>query len=171
MQWAVQNWPITKNGILSLIAWFFKKFYFSIRTFCKELIWCTNYPNVHIHPFRKRWSFIWARSFPVSILKHLWWGVFTKIVYGFYCSFIFVKSSIADIWQVPKYASSFTRNWWSFLSSSNLIICLLENLICYSFFLRIEVYLEPTRTSTTELFCENSERFLTVNYFRKKPQS
>ena len=135
------------------------------------MIWCTNYPDVHVHPFRKRWSFIWARSFPVSILKHLWWVVFTKIVYGFYCSFIFVKSSIADIWQVPTYACSFTRNWWSFLSSSNLIICLLENLICYSFFLRIEVYLEPTRTSTTELFCENSERFLTVNYFRKKPQS
>ena len=24
----------------------------------KELIWCTNYLNVHIHIFRKRWSFI-----------------------------------------------------------------------------------------------------------------
>ena len=34
-----------------------------------------------------------------------------------------------------------------------------------------KVYLEPSRTSTSELFCENSERLLDVNYFRKKALS
>ena len=31
-----------------------------------------------------------------------------------------------------------------------------------------ETYLEPSRTSTMELFCEASERLKAVNYFRKK---
>ena len=49
---------------------FFRKFCFILRTFYKELIWCTNHPNVHIHTFQKRWSFVWGCFFPVSILKH-----------------------------------------------------------------------------------------------------
>ena len=32
-------------------------------------------------------------------------------------------------------------------------------------------YLELSRTSTMELFCENSERPLAINYFRKKAPS
>ena len=35
----------------------------------------------------------------------------------------------------------------------------------------IEVCLEPIKTSTTEVFCENSQRLLDVNYFRKKAPS
>ena len=31
-----------------------------------------------------------------------------------------------------------------------------------------EAFLEPSETSTIELFCENSRRFLTINYFRQK---
>ena len=31
-----------------------------------------------------------------------------------------------------------------------------------------EVYLEPSLISTVEVFCENSEQFLGVNYLRKK---
>ena len=49
--------------------YFFWAFCFSIRTFYKELIWSTNYPNVHIHTSQKCWSFIWGCFFPVSILK------------------------------------------------------------------------------------------------------
>ena len=49
----------------------FRKFCFCLRTSCKELIWCTNHPNVHIHSFRKCWSFIWGSFFPVSILKYI----------------------------------------------------------------------------------------------------
>ena len=45
------------------------KFCFSKRTSYDELIWCTNYPNVHIHAFCKRWSFIWRCFFPASVLK------------------------------------------------------------------------------------------------------
>ena len=32
----------------------------------------------------------------------------------------------------------------------------------------IETYLEPSRTSTMEVFCENSWKLLAVNYFHKK---
>ena len=117
-------------------------------------------PNVHIHTFRKRWRFIWACSFPLSILEHLWWSVLAKIVYGIYISIFFVKSYIVNIGQGPKYAYSFTRNWWPLHSSSDLRNCLLENFICYSSFLGTEAYLEPSRTFTTELFWENSKQFL-----------
>ena len=79
---------------------------------------------------------------------------------GFIVHLFFVKSSIVNIGQGPKYAYSFTRNWWPIYSSSNFINCLLENLICYSSFLGIETYLEPSRTFTTELFWENSKQFL-----------
>ena len=48
--------------------YFFWKFCFSLKTFYKELIWCTNDPNAHIRYFCKRWSFIWRCFFPVSIL-------------------------------------------------------------------------------------------------------
>ena len=33
---------------------------------------------------------------------------------------------------------------------------------------KTEAYLEPSRTSTVEVLCENSERILAVNYFHKK---
>ena len=32
----------------------------------------------------------------------------------------------------------------------------------------LEVYLEPSRTSMMEIFCENNYRLNVVNYFRKK---
>ena len=51
---------------------FFWKFCFSLRTFYKELIWCTNDPNVHICTFCKSCSFIWRCFFPVSVLKSVW---------------------------------------------------------------------------------------------------
>ena len=68
IEWWVQNGPITKNGVLPVTT--FWKFCFSLRTSYKEFIFCTNYPNVHIHTFRKRWSFIWLCFFPVSILNY-----------------------------------------------------------------------------------------------------
>ena len=60
---------ITKNRVSSVTTLFFQKFCFSLRISYKELIWCTNHPNVHIHTFVKCWSFIWGRFFPVSIFK------------------------------------------------------------------------------------------------------
>ena len=47
----------------------FSKICFSLGTSYIELIWCTNHPNVHIHTFRKCWSFTLGCFFPVSILK------------------------------------------------------------------------------------------------------
>ena len=59
IEWRVQNGPIIKNRVLPVTALFFWRFCFSLRTFYKELIWCTNDPNAHIYTFCKRWSFIW----------------------------------------------------------------------------------------------------------------
>ena len=71
IEWEVQNGTITKDGVLPLTTLVFWKFCFRGRTSSKVLIRCTNYPNVHIHTFRKRWSFIWRCFFPVGILKEL----------------------------------------------------------------------------------------------------
>ena len=69
IEWRLQNEPITKNGFLPVTDLFISKFCFSLRTSYKELICCTNNPNIHICNFCKRWSFIWRCFFPVSILK------------------------------------------------------------------------------------------------------
>ena len=58
---------ITKKGVFPVPTLFLWKFCFSQRTSFKVLIWCTVYPNVHIHTFRTRWSFICGCFFPVSI--------------------------------------------------------------------------------------------------------
>ena len=65
----VQNGPFRKNGDLPVTTLFFRKFCFSLRTFYKELIWCTNHPNVYIHTFRKHWSFICRCFFTEYILN------------------------------------------------------------------------------------------------------
>ena len=64
IEWWVHNELITKNGVLPLTTLFFWKFYFSLSTSCKELIWYTSDPDVHISSFCKRWSFIWPVLFP-----------------------------------------------------------------------------------------------------------
>ena len=59
-----------KNEVSSVTTLFFRTFCFSLRTSYKELIWCTNYPNFHIHTFRKRWSFTVSMvKYPITI-KH-----------------------------------------------------------------------------------------------------
>ena len=70
IEWEVQYWFVTKDGVLPVTTLFFWKFYFRMRTSSKKLIRCTNYPNVHIYTFCKRWSFIWRCFFPASILKY-----------------------------------------------------------------------------------------------------
>ena len=66
-KWEVQNGPITKAGVLPVATLFFWKFCFRVTDSSKELIRCINNPNVHIHTFRKRWSFIWRCFFSVSL--------------------------------------------------------------------------------------------------------
>ena len=56
----VQNGHITKNMVLPVTILFFRKFCLNLITSYKELIWYNRHPNVHIHTFRKRWSFIWG---------------------------------------------------------------------------------------------------------------
>ena len=67
-KWSTK-WTYQLSGVLPITTLFLWKFCFSLKTSNKELIWCTNYSNAHIHTFRKRWSFIWGRFFPASILK------------------------------------------------------------------------------------------------------
>ena len=55
IEWGI---AIAKYGVLPVTTLFFWKFSFSIRTSYKESIWCTNYPNVHIHTFCKRMNLI-----------------------------------------------------------------------------------------------------------------
>ena len=70
IEWWVQNEPITKNGLFSVTTLFFWKFYFSLKTSCKEMIWCINDPNAHqISTFCKCCSVISRSFFPVSIIK------------------------------------------------------------------------------------------------------
>ena len=47
IEWWVENGPITKKRVLPATALFFWKFCFSLRTSYKELILCTNDPNVY----------------------------------------------------------------------------------------------------------------------------
>ena len=63
------NGPITKNGVLPVTTLFFSKICFTLRALYKELILFSNYSNVHICTFCKRWSFIWQCFFNVGILK------------------------------------------------------------------------------------------------------
>ena len=58
IEWEVKNGPITKDGVWPVTTLFFKKFCFRVRTSSKELVRYSNYPNEHIHSFRKSWSFI-----------------------------------------------------------------------------------------------------------------
>ena len=76
IQWWLQNGTITASGVLPVTTLFFWKICSSFRTSWKELIWCTNDPNVNIHIFRKRLSLILGCFSPVSILK---WENFTKL--------------------------------------------------------------------------------------------
>ena len=46
--------------------------YFILKNSYKELFWCTNDTNVHIHTFRSRWNFIWGLfSLWVSLISIL----------------------------------------------------------------------------------------------------
>ena len=61
---------ITKNEVFSVTTLIYRTFYFSLRTSYKELIWCTSYPNFHIHTLYKRWSFhVSMLKYPITI-KH-----------------------------------------------------------------------------------------------------
>ena len=80
IEWLLQNGPITKNGVLPVTTSFFWKFCFSLRTFCKELIWCTSNPNVHIHIFCKSCNFIWQYFFPVSFLNWVHTSLYASFI-------------------------------------------------------------------------------------------
>ena len=71
IEWGLHDGPITKNGVLPVTALFFRKFCFSLRTSCKELILYTIDPNAHIPTFCKLFfdgAFLW-----LSLKAYLLW--------------------------------------------------------------------------------------------------
>ena len=66
----------------------FLKILFQFEHSYKELIWCTNDPNLHIHTFCERWSFIWRCFSPVSILKKISYKLFLQELLKFVLDFV-----------------------------------------------------------------------------------
>ena len=66
---ATTKWTYHKECSFVRNYFSFLKILFQFNNSYKELIWCTNDPNVHIHTFCKRWRFILWCFFPVSIIK------------------------------------------------------------------------------------------------------
>ena len=133
IEWWVQNGTITENGDLPVTTLFFWRFCFSVRTFYKELIWCTNYPNVHVDTFRKSWSFIWECFFPVNIhkTKILHWGFRTKLA----------QNEVLECydkpmhWTLSIFSKKFGQNM--FLQNCCFVIYLLVYFICLYIYLFI----------------------------------
>ena len=66
---ATTKWTYHKEWSFVSNYFFFWKICSSLRTSCKESIWCINDPIVNIGIFRKRRSLILGCFFPVSILN------------------------------------------------------------------------------------------------------
>ena len=66
--WGVQNRPITKNGVLPVTTFLFRKFCFSLGTLYIELIWCTNCNCTYWFRERCDWSIVVTLK-PWRILK------------------------------------------------------------------------------------------------------
>ena len=102
------KWAYHKEWSFSRSYFIFFIICFSLRTSYKESIWWTNDPNVHIHTFRKHWSFIWECFFPVSILKNYEKcflfhpkGIFDLTFWSF--TFVYCKDTINfKIYDVKK---------------------------------------------------------------------
>ena len=64
IEWAVQNEPITKNGVLPvtnyLIVW---KILFHFKNLLQRVDLIYQLPNAHIHRFCNSWSSIWDKYF------------------------------------------------------------------------------------------------------------
>ena len=62
-------WTYHKERSFASNCFNFPKILFQFKILYKDLIWCTNQPNVNIHTFWKRWDFTWVNFFLVSIFK------------------------------------------------------------------------------------------------------
>ena len=76
--------------------------------------------------------------------------------------FLFSISHLKDVKVITKSFSYFFQLEEGFPSEIQLNSSMVGN---------PQVYLEPSRISTMEPFCKNSQRLLVVNYFRKKVAS
>ena len=109
---SVQNRPIIKKGVLPVTPFLFRKFCFSLGTWYKELIWCTNHPKVHIHTFRKRWSFIRRYIFPVSIVKYFNITIDCSLLFtGKFREYLFTKGVLINHEKTNPWNIYFLRNY------------------------------------------------------------
>ena len=65
------KWTYHRDRSFASNYFIFWKFCFSLGTPFKELIWRTNYPNIHIQTFCICWSFIWRCFFTKSYLDDM----------------------------------------------------------------------------------------------------
>ena len=80
MEWWVQNWLITRNGVLPLTNLFFRKFCFRLRTFTNSWFDAPTTKLPIFVFFCERWSFIWWCLFPESILNVIYGMIFPEII-------------------------------------------------------------------------------------------
>ena len=92
----------------------------------------------------------------------------------FACTWLFIE------YITLRWICNRDNSWGILTIKMQLIPCLPSHLLTEKFpeFCQMrelrcltEAYLEPSQTSTTDVFCENSQRLLDVNYFRKKAPS
>ena len=68
-EWRALYGIITNNRLLQVTTLLLWEYCFSLRISYKELIRCTDSPNVQLHSFRKDRSFVWVFFFFVNILS------------------------------------------------------------------------------------------------------
>ena len=68
---ATTKWTYHKGWSFASNYLIFLENLFQFLNLLKELIWCTNEPNVNIRIFRKRWRLFLGCFFPVSILNEV----------------------------------------------------------------------------------------------------
>ena len=69
------------TGVLPVTTFVFRKFYFSLRTLYKELIWRTNYPDIHM----------------TNIANFGWKMLMSAELIGFATLFISFRSSLVKV--------------------------------------------------------------------------
>ena len=118
------------------------------------MILCNSCPNIHVHTFRKCFSFIWGYIFPVSTLKEnkIWKelprGVMKNVAKytGEYLRQSFFLKGIAKL-QCPATDNNCMPSWWFYENSEKPGHLLL---IFLSFFYRISIAARFFGTKETE---------------------
>ena len=135
IEWGVGNGPITKNGVLPVTTFFFRKFCFSLITLHKEVIWWTNYTNVHTHIWESvgvlledalsLWISLNSLFYHPILTSYLM--LFCRDIHQFFFSNANLQHGLASIidymiifkfhvYMEWKFQLGLFESWWSFCS-------------------------------------------------------